>query len=126
MLLFLVDSKEENATDENLQRLNGMLKRLKANKRVGEQYMHTWMREQHIREEAREEGREEGRKEGSEEKVLSQICRKLRKGKSLEQIADELEEDISDIEPLYEVAQTFAPNYNEEQVFEAYKSMHVI
>ena len=114
MLLFLVDSKDENATDENLQRLNGMLKRLKANKRVGEQYMHTWMREQHIRE------------EGAEEKVLSQICRKLRKGKSLEQIADELEEDISDIEPLYEVAQTFAPNYNEEQVFEAYKSMHVL
>ena len=40
-----------------------MLKNVKANKRVGEQYMHTWMREQHIREEAKQEGMEETTKD---------------------------------------------------------------
>ena len=59
MLRYLVDSREENAKDEDLKRLSQMLKNVKANKRVGEQYMHTWMREQHIREEAKQEGMEE-------------------------------------------------------------------
>ena len=63
MLRYLVDSREENAKDEDLKRLSQMLKNVKANKRVGEQYMHTWMREQHIREEARQEGMEETTKD---------------------------------------------------------------
>ena len=63
MLRYLVDSREENAKDEDLKRLSQMLKNVKANKRVGEQYMHTWMREQHIREEAKQEGMEETTKD---------------------------------------------------------------
>ena len=39
-----------------------------------------------------EAGRREGRNQGIEEKLCSQIQKKLEKGKSLEQIADECEE----------------------------------
>lgn len=65
---------------------------------------------------------EEGITAGSKKHLLALICRKLKKNKSLENIAEELEEDISVIEPLYIFAQGFAPDYNEEQVFEAYKN----
>ena len=42
-----------------------------------------------------------------------------RKGKSLAQIIDELDEDESNIKPIFDSAATFAPDYNEELVIEA-------
>ena len=66
--------------------------------------------------------RRDSREDGIATTLLSLICRKARKNKSLEQIAEELEEEISVIEPLYELVQAFAPDYDEEQVFEAYKN----
>lgn len=67
-----------------------------------------------IREESREEGytqgREvgkseglvEGRKEGRAEQLRSLVEIKARKGKKLEQIADELEETVENIKPIYD------------------------
>ena len=43
----------------------------------------------------REKGREEGRSEGEVLKLVRQVCAKLSKQKSIEAIAEELEEDIS-------------------------------
>ena len=57
-------------------------------------------------------GREEGRATGREEKLLMLICKKIQKGKSIEQIADELEEDVETIQPLYEIVLHYAPDYN--------------
>ena len=50
----------------------------------------------------REEAIEEGREEGRELKLYEQIRKKLLKSKSLEQVADELEETLDAIRPLYE------------------------
>ncbi len=55
------------------------------------------------REEGRAEGREEGRTEGYNLKLLSLIQKKYAKGKPLTQIADEVEEDIESIRPLYDL-----------------------
>ncbi len=52
-----------------------------------------------------ERGREEGRQEGKLSTLLTQIKKKFAKGKSLEQIADELEETVENIRPLYEQVQ---------------------
>ena len=43
----------------------------------------------------------EGIQEGEQNKLLQQIEKKLAKGKSLEQIADELEESVEIVRPLY-------------------------
>ena len=51
---------------------------------------------------------ERGIEKGDRLRLLSQIQKKLAKGKSLEQIADELEETVDTILPLYEQAQTAA------------------
>ena len=55
--------------------------------------------------------------EGQEQKLVSLVCRKLRKGKAVEVIADELEEDIEEIRSICAAAEAFAPDYDEEQVF---------
>ena len=62
--------------------------------------------------------REEGREEGFEEKLISQICRKLQKNKLPEVIAEELEEDLSHVEEICEIAKQFAPDYDTMQIYE--------
>ncbi len=52
----------------------------------------------------REEGREEGREKGKVETLFSLVCKKVEKNKSLAQIADELEESVDTILPLYNQA----------------------
>ncbi|OON84683.1 hypothetical protein BXO88_16070 [Oribacterium sp. C9] len=64
-------------------------------------------------------GRAEGRAEGDQSRLISQICRKLRKGKTVPQIADELEEDAIRVKVICDAAERFAPNYDEEQVIKA-------
>ena len=55
-------------------------------------------------EEMRAKEREEGRVEGQQEQLLMQIYKKIKKGKSLEIIVEELEETVEVILPLYEKA----------------------
>ena len=53
------------------------------------------------RQEARKSGEEVGRKLGEEEKLRELIRKKLLKAKTLEQIAEDLEEKPDNIRPLY-------------------------
>lgn len=46
------------------------------------------------------EERAEGRVEGREDNLVSQICKKLQKGKTMEQIADEIEETMDVVNEL--------------------------
>ncbi len=55
------------------------------------------------------------KKEGREDMLVRLICRKLRKGKPADLIADELEEDISVIKPICEELARFAPDFDEEK-----------
>ncbi|MGN0368258.1 MAG: hypothetical protein ACI4EK_05690 [Wujia sp.] len=72
-------------------------------------------------EDMKEEGRLEGRLEGELRKLISLICRKLIKGKDARTIADELEEEPSQVEKICEIAQRFAPDYDENRIFEQMK-----
>ena len=42
----------------------------------------------------------------------------MMKHKPAEQIADELEEEIADIQKIYDVAEKFAPEYNVNKILE--------
>lgn len=50
----------------------------------------------------RREGYEEGQKEGQRQLLAAQVQKKIEKGKSIEQIADELEEDTSAVRQIYD------------------------
>lgn len=63
--------------------------------------------------------REEGREEGADLKTISQVCKKLIKGKSVEEIADELEEEVDYINMICDIAAKFAPDYDVNKIYKA-------
>ena len=65
---------------------------------------------------AREEGEAQGRKLGAQYKLVMQVCRKLVKGKTAAQIAEDLEENLEEIEAIVKAAAAFAPDYDPERV----------
>ncbi len=85
--------------------------------------------EQHLKNEEKihfERGRNEGLVLGRNEEILKnrrhlirRVCLKLQKGRTPEQIADELEEAPELIFPICEAAAAFAPEYDCDRVFDA-------
>ena len=69
-----------------------------------------------------EQGREEGKLVGEEQRLFRQVCTKLKKGKTQEVIAQELEENLSTIRSICEAAEEFAPEYDWKEVYEKWKS----
>ena len=65
------------------------------------------------------EGLAEGRAEGKMMDKIELVCKKLSKGKSLQTIAEELEEDPSVIKAICQAAEPFAPNYDVEAIYDA-------
>ncbi|MCM1289037.1 MAG: hypothetical protein NC240_12125, partial [Clostridium sp.] len=63
--------------------------------------------------------------EGGFKNLITLVCRKLRKAKEVAVISDELEEDIEVISKICKTAEEFAPDYNEELVYEAYKKQYM-
>ena len=66
--------------------------------------------------EIREEGLKEGRNEGERLMLISIVQKKMRKGKALTVIAEELEEPETVIEPIYELVKDH-PEYTREAVY---------
>jgi len=64
------------------------------------------------------EGHAEGFAEGEMKHLITLCVRKLRKGRLEEQIADELENDISVVSRIVSVAGEFAPDYNTDQIYD--------
>lgn len=56
--------------------------------------------------------------EGRQMKLIQLVCRKLSKGKSIQAIAEDLEEDSAVIAAICEAALPFAPEYDCGQIFE--------
>ena len=64
--------------------------------------------------EGRTEGRAEGKGAGETLKLISQVRKKYLKGKSLEVIADEVEESPEVIEPILALVEEYPEDTNEE------------
>ncbi len=69
-------------------------------------------------EEVKELFREEGREEGREETIISQICKKLIKGKDAVVIADEIEEPVEKVSKICSIASQYLPNYDVRKIME--------
>ena len=66
-------------------------------------------------------GEEIGKEIGRDTLLVEQVCRKLRKGKKPERIADELEEEIAVISAICKSAENAAPEYDCEVVYRNWK-----
>ncbi len=124
--LFNAETKEELAMVKKLDRNAGIAKAVEVLEKLGIERSPSWYwvqsqkaRRDRAAEDAyvRDEGRAEGRVEGQDFKLVTLVCRKLRKGKDMETIAEELEEDIAEIQLICEAAKDFSPEYNEKKVF---------
>lgn len=106
-LHYVENSCDENVPehcDERLRHLHGKVKEIKSNREIGVSYMKMETRDRMIREDARMESQ------------ITLIKKKIFKEKSLEQIADELEEDVNEIRSLYELVRENADKSAEEIV----------
>lgn len=127
LLQYLKDSSSGNAAGIELQRLHSGVEKLKHKKDIKVKYMN--MREffrREVQEEVREEVREEMRSEMHEEvwkevqeaeikKLIFVIRKKIGKGKSVETIMDELEEEnFTMISGLYHLISNFPDKTDEE------------
>lgn len=68
-----------------------------------------------------EKGRQDGKTEGETLKFINQIWKKVKKGQSPEKIAEDLEEEIETVLPIYQLAIESAPEYDSETI---YKALH--
>ena len=60
----------------------------------------------------------QGLEQGTLIERIRQITKKINKGKSLDQIADEMEIDSADLKPLWEAVLSEAPDYDEKKIME--------
>ena len=86
------DAVAENSGSERIKRIHNRVRKVKVSEEVGVKYMQAW--------EEKYYEREEGREEGAKAKLQEQIRKKLEKGKSVEKIADELEESTETVEKI--------------------------
>lgn len=66
-------------------------------------------------------GISQGISEGRNQQIIKQVCIRLKRNKTAETIAEDLEEDIVLIQEMCDVAMDFGPEYNMEKVYEAWE-----
>lgn len=93
---------------QKIKQIHENVKKIKASEKIGVKYMQLW-EEMAL---AKEEGRERS--------FIELICKKIRKNKTVEQIADELEADVTVVQSIYSIALLYAPGYEEDKVFDAW------
>ena len=63
-----------------------------------------------------EQGLSKGISQGETQKLVSQVCKKLAKGSSAEEIADIFEEELETIQTICRIAAQYAPDYDVEEI----------
>ena len=97
------------------------VEKIRRSEKCGVKYMQRWEEIAYARQDGYTEGRSEGLKEGRREGVLREIaavCRKLATGKSVEQIANELEQELERISQICHIAEKYAPAYDHEAIYQ--------
>lgn len=119
------DVVAEKSTSNKIQKIHSRVRRVKDSEKVGVKLMQAWEERYYDRLEAREAGLAEGRAEGELRAVLRMICKKLRKGLSDQEIVEDLEEDESLISAICKAAESCAPEYEEQKVWEEYNKVKI-
>ncbi len=85
-------------------------------------YMTFEMMMEEKKQEGRAEGCEEGEAIGELKSIIALVIKKMQRGKSLEETAEELEEDVAVIAPIYEAVKEAAPEYDVEEIYRKVRS----
>ncbi len=85
--------------------LHENVKKIRASEKMGVKYLQKWEELVYARD------------EGKKAQLIKQVCKKLKKGKTPDMIAEELEEDLTVIEGICTEAQKYAPDFDCEQLY---------
>ena len=111
-----LSESEEDFEDEYIRKLQASIEEVKASREMGARYM-TF--EEYIKEE-----REEAREEGELLLKIALIRKKLQRGKSLAETAQELEEEVDELRPIYDcIAQN--PDKDDKYILEQYQKQEL-
>lgn len=119
LLHFMEHTTEESSCSTlRLQEIKKQVNIVKSSEEIGVKYMQEWeekiLEKRKARAEGLAEGRAEGRTQGDCSRLIELIKKKIKKSKTLPQIADELEEDVIDIQPLYKYTKEHLDEETEE------------
>lgn len=122
LLRYMEHSSAENADTQDLRELHEMVTEVKCDRKVGLTYMKAYELEQRLLRQGEKIGLERGEKmglgKGEEKKLLSLVIAKIKKGKTVSEIADALEEEEQTIGRLVQIIGRYAPEYDPEKVLE--------
>ena len=113
-LLYYMEHTTENisCSTPRLQEIQSHVNIVKSSEEIGVKYMQEWEEKILEKRKARAEGLAEGLAEGEDLRLIKLIKKKIQKSKNLIQIADELEESVEDIQPIYDIVKKHAPEYD--------------
>ena len=124
MLQYIESSIESNITNDDLAHINQMVESVRHDEEVGVSYMKSWEYEQMWLEEGIEKGRTKGLSEGKIKTLIVQICKKILKNHSVEEIAEMLEEPIETVQIIYDIAKKHAPDYDVDTIYQSYNALN--
>lgn len=104
------DEKVKRTKSSRIKLIHKKVERIRTSEKVGMKYMQRW--------EEVEYARDDGREEGFIKRLIQMVCKKIRKGKTIAEIADDLEEDLEQVEKIYNAAQEFAPDYDLNKIYD--------
>ena len=96
------DEAAEQSDSERIRRIHNRVCKVRKSEEIGVRYMQAWEEKIYERREAREEGLAEGMLAGEQKKLKDMVFKKLKKGMTVEEIAELFEEDVETVRMLAE------------------------
>ncbi len=100
------DEMAERSESKLIKRIHKKIRQIRKSEKAGVKYMLRW------------EELAYSRADGAQDKLILLVCKKLRKNKTPEEIAEELEEEMEVIAPICDMLEEFAPEYDSDKVYE--------
>ena len=94
---------------ERIKQIHNRVRQVRLSEKMGVKYMQRWEEVVYAR--------QDGMTEGEEKLLIKQVCRKLKKNKSVQTIAEELEEDLDKVSRICEAASKHAPEYDCDKIY---------
>ena len=106
LLYYMENSSLKNAVNDDLKEVHRMVEIVKLDSETSISCVR--LMEKLARSEAK----------GKTEELISRVCKKMKLGQSLEKIAEDLVEEVSVIEPIYQAAEKLAAEYDSETIMQ--------
>ena len=107
------DEAARATKSERIKQIHNRVRQVRLSEKMGVKYMQRWEEVVY----ARQDGMTEGKALGEKKLLIKLVCRKLKKNKSVQTIAEELEEDLDKVSRICEAACKYAPEYDCDKIY---------